>query len=437
MNRSFPLIFIALAGLSNAPMCAGEPNLAEPALVREVLDGKRDVARVSWWGFDATDSTEFLQSAINSKVKKLIVDRQESAWVTRPLTGVSNQEIVFEKGTELVALRGAFHSSDDCLISLSQCENTTLRGEKKDRGKSAHIRMHKQDYQSPAYERSEWRHGIALYGCRNILIQDLAIEETGGDGIYLGAVPGSNVNRNVVIRRVDCNGNSRQGISVISAEDLLIEGCLLRNTSGTEPQAGIDFEPNDPDEVLANCVLCNCIAEGNAGTGYQICPQSMNSRSTTISIHLVNCVSRNNGHHAIHLCSAPKDPPVGLLRVTHFTSRSDGMAGLSVQFNPYDAVRIEIEDSLFCDSARDDDFFPPIYIQVADSEDRPAGGISFKRLTVKDEIPRPFIKIRDPKGNAPRDITGDIVLERNGRRERIAVNDGWLRGYLAKAPTQQ
>jgi hypothetical protein len=103
---------------------------------------------------------------------------------------------------------------------------------------------------------------------------------------------------------------------------------------------------------------------------------------------------------------------VGLLRITRFTSKSDGMAGLAVQFNPYDAVRIEIEDSLFCDDARDDNFFPPIYIQVVDSKNRPAGGISFKHVTVKDDIDRPFIKIVDSKGNVPKDFSGDITLPR-------------------------
>jgi hypothetical protein len=128
-----------------------------------------------------------------------------------------------------------------------------------------------------------------------VLIQDLSIEETGGDGIYLGDFDGKHANRNVVFRRVDCNGNNRNGISVISAENLLIEDCRLRNTIGTEPRAGIDFEPNSPDELLVNCVMRNCIAEDNAGTGYQICPQSMNSSSKPISINLVNCVSRHNG----------------------------------------------------------------------------------------------------------------------------------------------
>ena len=36
-------------------------------------------------------------------------------WMTRPLDGVSNQEIVLQKGTELAARKGAFKRKGDCL----------------------------------------------------------------------------------------------------------------------------------------------------------------------------------------------------------------------------------------------------------------------------------------------------------------------------------
>ena len=255
MRRVFLVISIVLSGLLPAPTSVWAETLARPELVREVLAGKRHEARVSWWGFDRADSTKYLQQAIHSKARRLIIDRQASAWVTRPLSGVSDQEIIFEAGTELVALRGDFRSKGDCLLTWQECENVVVRGQKKDGGKSARIRMHKQDYQSAAYEPSEWRHGLAFLGCRNVLVQDLTVEKTGGDGIYLGTTRNREVNQDVVIRRVDCNENHRQGISVICAENLLIEDCRLRNTSGTAPQAGIDFEPNSPTDSLINCEI--------------------------------------------------------------------------------------------------------------------------------------------------------------------------------------
>lgn len=399
---------------------------AKPELVREVLSGKRHEARASWWGFDPTDSTAHLQAAINSKVKRLILDQQTSPWITRPLIGVSNQEIVLEAGTELLALKGAFHAKGDCLLSFNECENIVLRGERADGEPPARIGMHKEDYQSDAYEKSEWRHAVVFIGCRQVLVEDLVIEQSGGDGIYLGTNSQHTPNRQVTIRRVDCNANHRQGISVISAEDLLIEDCLLRHTQGTAPQAGIDFEPNHPEDSLVRCIVRRCTAEHNAGTGFQICPQYLTSQSKPISIDFDQCVSRSNQQHAIHLCSNPNDPPVGRLQIQGFLAENDAMAGLSVQFNPYDAVRIDLEDSIFRDCALAEPFFPPLYVQGLDTEGRPLGNLHFRNLTVEDDRERPILKIRDRKGNGIQAITGDILLKRNGKRKPIAIDAAWL-----------
>ncbi len=410
---------------------------ARPELVREVLAGARHEARVSWWGFDARDSTEQLQQAINSRAKRLIIDRQSSAWVTRPLSGVSHQEIIVEAGAELVALKGAYRAKGDGLLTFQECEDIAIRGEKEDGGKSARLRMHKEDYQSDAYEQSEWRHGLAFFGCQDVLVQDLAIEKTGGDGIYLGATPGKNLNRNVVIRRVDCDANHRQGISVISAENLLIEDCLLRNTRGTAPQAGIDFEPNDPAAVLVNCVMRRCVATNNAGTGFQICPQFLSRRSRPISLSLEDCVSRGNQQHAVHFCGAPKDAPTGRLRILRLDAANDGMAGLSVQFNPCDAVRIDLEDSVLRDCAQRDSFFPPLYLEGLDPAMGQIGNLHFRNVLVKDEVARTFFKIRARK-NGLKAITGNLTLERNGQRERIELDEDWLEQVrlVADAPAR-
>ena len=345
------------------------------------------------------------------------------------MTGVSNQEIVLESGAQLVALKGAFHPKGDCLLSFQGVREYHYPRREEDGGKSAHILMRKDDYQSAAYDKSEWRHGLSLSGCRDVLIQDLTIEKTGGDGVYLGASSTKGANCNVVIRRVDFNDNHRQGISVISADNLLIEDCRLRNTNGTAPQAGIDFEPNSTTDLLVNCVLRRCVAEGNGGTGYQLCPQSMSSKSKPISIFLEDCISRSNGLHAIHVCSAQKDQPRGLLRVTRFLSERDSLAGLAVQFNPFNGIRIEMNDSVIRDAAREDSFFMPIYVQGVGSDTRPTGNIHLNRVTIKDDLDRPFIRLRDPKGNGIQGITGQVTLEKNGQRQKIVIDDNWLRRY--------
>ena len=249
-------------------------------------------------GYDAKDSTAILQACTAGP--RLIIDKMAAGpWITRPLTLVSNQEIIFEEGVEVQALRGAYKGRNDSMLNLVYIENVTLLGQ----GTGATLRMFKADYHTDAYEKAEWRHGITLRGTRNVRIENLSIIDSGGDGIYVGAGAGRYCT-DTVIRKVICDGNNRQGISVIAAINLLIEDTIMRNTWGTAPQAGIDFEPNHAHEPLINCVMRNCITENNAGDGYNSSAQHGHQKYGAITITLENCVSRGDKRRALPLSAA-------------------------------------------------------------------------------------------------------------------------------------
>ncbi len=128
--------------------------------------------------------------------------------------------------------------------------------------------MHRDDYAQPPYEKAEWRHTLQILSSSNVKVAGLTMTESGGDGIYLGTATSGVTNKNIQIVDVVLDKHYRQGISVITAGDLLIENTIMRNTAGTAPMAGIDFEPNHPSEQLVNCVLRNCVVEDNQGVGY-------------------------------------------------------------------------------------------------------------------------------------------------------------------------
>ncbi|MBD3291384.1 MAG: hypothetical protein GF393_00560, partial [Armatimonadia bacterium] len=232
---------------------------------QEMIDrcaaGDVDEAKASWWGFDETDSTQALQAAIDSGASKVIVEDMGRPWIVTPLQAASNQEIVFEEGVEILAKRGEFKSRNATLLTVRDVENVTLRGY------GATFRMWQEDYDNPdLYEKAEWRHCLSIRGSKNIEVLGLTLRDSGGDGIYLGR--SGETNNGIHIKDVICDNNYRQGISVITCENLLIEDTIMRNTSGTPPQAGIDFEPNRPDEKLVNVVMRNCLTENNNSTGY-------------------------------------------------------------------------------------------------------------------------------------------------------------------------
>lgn len=203
---------------------------ANPQAIEEVRTGKRPVAQASWWGFQPEESTAALQAAIDSGAKKVVVEKMPSAWIVDQIRLASDQELYFEAGVEVLAKKGAFHGSADSLFSAAGKKNIRLIGP------GATLRMRRADYDGKDYRHAEWRHVLKLHGCTGITVEGLTLAESGGDGIYLGAGPGGAPCKDVVIRDVVCDRNYRQGISVISAENLLIERCVLKDTAGTPPR---------------------------------------------------------------------------------------------------------------------------------------------------------------------------------------------------------
>ncbi len=212
-----------------------------------------DVVKASSFGFDSVDSTDALQKALDSGAKKIVIDAQSSPWITRPLFVRSNCEIVFERGAEVVAKKGEFLGKNDSLFTLKCCENVKISGY------GAVLRMRRADYAAAPYVKAEWRMSLNLLSCRNVTIEGLALVESGGDGVYLGVARENGPCRDIVLRDIVCDRHYRQGISVISARNLLIERCTLRGTAGTAPAAGIDFEPNRPGEELSDIVMLSLI----------------------------------------------------------------------------------------------------------------------------------------------------------------------------------
>lgn len=277
--KKFILPLCALAGAFTA---SAE---ARPDLLAQVRAGTCTEARASWWGFDPADATAPLQAALTSGVTRLVVDKMPSPWVVTPLKGASNLKLVLEPGAEIQAKPGEFRSKGAALLTFAGCTNVHIVGY------GAALRMRHEDYMKPPYEKSEWRHALSILSCRNVRIEGLTLADSGGDGIYLGCRGPLRRNVDVVIRDVLCDRNHRQGISVISAENLLIENTVMRETFGTPPAAGIDFEPNHPAEVLKNCVMRNCLAVHNQGSGYTTWAGQLNASSEPIDLRFENCTA--------------------------------------------------------------------------------------------------------------------------------------------------
>ena len=335
---------VAAALLLFATTTFGQTN---PEAIRAALAEKPRVVKASWWGFDETESTKALQAAIDSGADKVIVQNVGKPWIVDKIQLASDQELYFEKDCVILAKRGAFKGKNDSLFTATLKQNVTLNGN------GATFRMWKVDYHTDAYAKAEWRNCLSILSCTNMKVYGLTLADSGGDGIYLGVAKSGVTNTNVHIKDVICDGNNRQGISVISAENLLIEDTVLKNTSGTAPQAGIDFEPNHPGEKIVNCVMRNCVAENNAGGAYALYLRPLVGTSAPISVRIEDCVSRGTNAISVSLNTSnggPNGPPQGLIEFVNCRFEDTGTAGISVQDIPVDGCRVRFENCTIADT---------------------------------------------------------------------------------------
>jgi hypothetical protein len=281
-------ICLATAVCKAAPQTPAKVLLAQAdtSKIAQVKAGTLKTANASWWGFNKDDATDCLQNAINSGVPKLIVDNTGSDWIiNKPLTLVSNQEIIFSDGVVIQAKKDCFHGNNDSLFQGSKLTNLTMQGEG-----NAILRMRKADYQDPTkYSRAEWRMGIKLSDCTNVIIRNFTVTQTGGDGLYLGASP-AGANKNVLVEDMNFDANHRLGMAVISVDGLTIRRTKFINTLGTGPNGGIDFEPNYVGQQLKNIVLEDCVFDNNIkGSGVDISPAVFDGSTQPISLAFKRC----------------------------------------------------------------------------------------------------------------------------------------------------
>jgi len=421
-----PVFFFLSVSPSNLQEVQGKIP-SDQRMIEEVKRGERKVAYASWWGFDPEDATEALQAAIDSGVPKLIIDNVGAPWIiSRTINLRSNQEIVFEKGVVVEAKQGAFLGKGDCLFLAALQRNITLIGY------GATLRMRKLDYTKPPYEKAEWRHVLSIRSCDNVRVYGLTLASSGGDGIYLGVAKRGVPCSNIHIKDVTCIDNYRQGISVISAENVLMENVVMRDTGGTPPMAGIDFEPNEPTERLSNIVMRNCISQNNAGDGFAFYLHNLNSTSHPISIRLEGCKAIGNKRGVSISAGNSKDAVVkGFIEFFECVFEGSEGAGIYIAQKPAQDLKVRFVKCRVNKAATKQSTQAPIVFASVRGNFEPIGGVEFVDCVVSDEIERLPIAYLDFAGGLElSEINGTITLVRGGRKSEYKLTRDLLNQWF-------
>ncbi len=417
---------LCLVGLlvGSAAEAAGLPR-DESALTR-LASGVTNSANAIWWGFDASDATEAVQSAIDSGAPRVVIPFVGAPWVLKPIHLRGNLDLVLEPGVVVLAKPGEFRGGGDSLFSAVEQTNITLRGN------GAVLRMRKSDYQNPPYTKAEWRMGLSFAGCRDVVVEGLRIESSGGDGIYIGSTARVRWCENVTVRNCACYNHHRQGISIISAVNLLVENCTFSGTDGTVPEAGIDLEPDVASERLVRCVFRNCVVSDNTGNGILVYLKPLDRSSEPVSIRFEDCHVRmgppaatpgslgdlgDRGWSGIAVGEISDEGPGGLVEFIRCTSENTGREAVRLMNKSARGAHVRFVDCWWKSTwlARHRDYggprSPVLIRSSAPDRCRVSGGMEWVDCRLDDTVDAPVVRFEDDDGRGTlADVSGRIQV---------------------------
>jgi hypothetical protein len=140
--------------------------------------------------------------------------------------------------------------------------------------------------------KTEWRHAIVVHHSTNVTLQNLHARNGKGDGIYIGtdASPCSNV----VVKNVDCFGNTRSGLAITACDGFKAMDSRFHSNSGHAPEAGVVIEPHDTS-VIDNIEFFHCQFDNNASRGFHVVMHAASGYPVGTGIEVANCTMTNNG----------------------------------------------------------------------------------------------------------------------------------------------
>jgi parallel beta helix pectate lyase-like protein len=272
------------------------------------------------------DDTNVFQTALNyTAANGETLEIPAGSYNINPLSFPNNANVFVDAGVTVTANSGYGSGSEMLNINAS---NVTLTGA----GASVSVfRMRKQEYTS-----GESRHCLDIQGLQkatisNVTINGISCNDSGGDGLYLRQAS------NVTIQDCIFDNNRRQGSSITGQVNHIY---YLRdhftNTNGTAPQAGIDIEPNQPQDFLFDVKIQDCYTDGNAGDGLMVSTWLMDSTSQPIDVTVLGNHATGNGRFGyIGQNNDPSNAPGTVLIQDSFSDQSGsyGAAGYFYEAN--------------------------------------------------------------------------------------------------------
>jgi len=217
-------------------------------------------------------TTQEIQSILDGHRSVMFTN---GTFVLDPIFIKSNSVIYMSPNTILQAT--STYGEIDKLLNMYEVNNVVIHGN------NGTVKMTRSDYTT-----GEWRHCVDVRQSHNVHIYNLIAKDSGGDGFTLNGT-------NISLINCISDNNRRQGLSISNVKNALIIGGEYKNSNGTNPQYGIDIEPDNELQFIQNLKIIGVKTSGNARGGISVVP---NNLKNPMSVYISDWVSENDGSEA-------------------------------------------------------------------------------------------------------------------------------------------
>jgi len=279
-----------------------------------------------------TDDTDAIQRAVNEAyLKQGYVFIPEGTYLIDALKSInlkSNSTIIMTPKTVLKAIPNS--SKSYAVLNITNIENVSIIG--------GIIYGERLEHTGTD---GQWGMGIRIIGSNNIFIRFTRSNNCWGDGFYIGGNYVQNYSQDIQLIDVSADNNRRQGISLISGRNIHIVRANLTNTHGHRPQAGLDIEPNTPDQIIENVNVVD-LSTSNNTFGLLVSLGKLDTNSKAVGISIQNHKDENSEYGMVIIGSRSTIVP-GSIDVEKPIWRNSKSNGLVIRNNDYRSLKINIK----------------------------------------------------------------------------------------------
>lgn len=136
---------------------------------------------------------------------------------------------------------------------------------------------------APAVKESQYGYGVSIVSSQHVVIEGVTARDLWGDGFYVGGGTPTTPSIDVKFCSVIADNVRRNGISITSVNEAVVQDSIFQNTNGANPQAGIDLEPN-AGETVQNVQVVRSQFLDNAHAGIEFYGNAINSKILNVTI---------------------------------------------------------------------------------------------------------------------------------------------------------